>query len=202
MRHPGTRQWSDFVRGVVGATARASLKRHLGNGCRRCARKVRALGVVQRVAHKDAPSAPPPAVVRSAHDILRIQKLLAAAERAPTRLGLSFDSLMTPALAGTRTDPGAARHLVYESSRFMVGLQLHPQEGPTLAIDGQVLDTREGPIEGVSVLLFESGRMVLQDRSNRQGDFRLRAGSERPGRLLFLMPEGELADLEVPAAEA
>ena len=141
--------------------------------------------------------------MRSARDVFRIQKLLAAAERAPRTLALSFDSFLTPAVAGVRSEPVETRHLVYESPQYMVGLQLHSEaEGEALYVTGQVLDTEDGPIGGVPVSLLESGCLRSHDQSNSQGDFRLRRRSEAPGRLILLLPGDEMVDVEVPGAES
>ena len=202
MRHPSTRQWSDFVRGLAAPEPGADLQRHLETGCESCARRVRALETVNRVAAADRRSPVPPAAVRSALDIFRIQKLLEARERPPATIALAFDSLLTPAAAGTRSEPQQPRHLVYESPRYMVGLQLHSRDDEAPYLTGQVLDTADGPIDGVAVSLLEDGRLRSQATSDRQGSFRLRRRSDGASRVVFLMPAGGLVEVEVPTGES
>lgn len=169
-------QWCDFVRGLLDEETETRMQQQLevSAGERR---RVLALRQVLDVAEHDSRHAPPVWAVRSAKALGSLRRSDESHSESMWQrlvMALSFDSLASPALVGTRDAQAQDRQLIYTSEGFRVDLRIEPEaDFQSTVLVGQLVKT-DGeltPVADVPVLAVKQGQVVAQTKSGRFGEF-------------------------------
>jgi hypothetical protein len=190
MMHFSDWQWTDFVRGLVGAAPRMAMEEHLSSGCRRCERFVSTLRGVAATAHADASYDPPEYAIRYAKAIFSLnQPEKFSFPRMVARL--VHDSFNAPLPAGIRSQDRQSRHALYEAGSYYLDLQLeHQPRSGLITLIGQ-LEDRNKPAAStadVPVRLMDRTTLVASTLANRFGEFHLEYSPARNLRLQVPLP--------------
>ena len=150
MRHFSEGAWSDFARNLLAPGTRATMQRHIEEGCKKCEASLMIWQAVTSVANEESAYAPPEDAVR----IAKSQFAAIAADLKTSRKArLVFDSDLRPAAAGLR-GAVAARQLLYEADDYVIDLRLEPQrELGRISLVGQVLNRARAGHNGQSALM-------------------------------------------------
>jgi hypothetical protein len=114
---------------------------------------------------------------------------------------LLFDSYLEPAPLGVRGGFAPARHLVHESTRHVVDLQIAPLFGKTGSLAGQIAEKDEGSevFAGTEVVLMRGQETVLrQTTANAVGEFQLEFDCEDNLTLYLDTPSSTLIAIALP----
>ena len=182
MKHFSEEAWSDFARNLVAPGTRATMQRHIDDGCKRCEASFRIWHAVGLVAKEESAYVPPEDTVRVAKSqFARIALDLKASKTAR----LVFDSSLQPAAAGLR-GAVAARQFLYEADDCVIDLRLEPQrELDRISLVGQVLNrtravhngqgvlTTNCAAQGILVRLLKGVLPVANTATNDFGEFQL-----------------------------
>jgi hypothetical protein len=186
-------QWCDYVRGLLDTETEAQMRHH-HESSQEAGRQVAALRQIEALAEHDRTHAPPAWVVRSAK---AIGSLFRSDERPSffqrIAMSLSFDSLASPALVGTRDVQTLDRHLIFDTDGYRVDLRIEPDaDRQGTALVGQLLQTRGKvvPLVEVPVLAIQGQNIVGQAKTGRFGEFQA-AGLPGANLSLCLLVEDE-----------
>ncbi len=170
-------QWCDFVRGVTDAEEESAMREHLEENPQ-ALRTVELLSRVQGVAEADNALFIPDYA-------LRIVKAAASVSRAPAEVPeasswrflpfrIAFDSLRSPAQAGTRDLHASYRQVSFQTDEYSLDVHLEHGPGPEGdAVIGQVLKLGDepAPVAEIPVLVASKGRVVGRSLTSRFGEF-------------------------------
>lgn len=173
MRHFSFEQWAEFSRSVVSADQSRAMQQHLDEGCDSCAELKRLCTAICQAGAHQSEFAPPDGIVRNVKAHFHA---LAAMDAAPSGIELLFDSLLQPAIGGTRASVASARQILFKVGTIFLDfrVELEPNaESATLV--GQVLDsaTPRRPLADVPVVVQAAGEELAGTVSSRTGEFQL-----------------------------
>jgi hypothetical protein len=175
MKHFSTEQWIDFVSEVVSTESRQNMERHLKEGCKTCNRNLSLWLRVRNVASAEKSYQPPLEVVQRAQSAFAASNLALKRRRAFRLADILFDSFLQPAFEGARSAATGTRHMLYRADPYQIDIQIEMGgDGRTLAITGQVLDSRHpgSSNEGVLVVVSNLRGQVIRATTNQVGEFR------------------------------
>jgi len=182
VKHFSDEAWSDFARNLVAASNRATMQRHIDDGCRKCQASLLIWQAVASVAKQESAYAPPEDTVRAAKSQFAT---IAVDLKASKRARLVLDTSLQPVAAGLR---GAvpARQFLYEADDYVIDLRLEPQRGVNrISLVGQVLNRAKAgrnaqgglvgnfAAQGVLVRLLKGVLPVANTATNDFGEFQL-----------------------------
>lgn len=193
-------QWCDYVRGLLDEETEHEMRRILDSSAE-ARERVAALDQVATLAAFEREHAPPEWAVRSA-------KALASMGRrdAPSTwlqrlaMAVSFDSLATPALAGTRDVQTLDRQMIFDAADHRVDLRIEPEADFQGAVYvGQLMYMGETvePVADVPVLAVRGDEILGQARTGPFGEFQ---ASGLPGSnlgLRLILADETCLELEV-----
>ena len=175
MDHFSEQTWADFTRGFPPSGKARDIHAHLAAGCLHCKTAKGFWGRLQTMAVAEGAYTPPA-------DLVRLAKLEFIANRKAesaewTVAELLFDSFSQASLAGVRSAPATARHIVYEANSLIVDLRFDRMQpsGKVFAV-GQVLDTRvpQELLSGSPIVVWTAdGQLVATTEANEFGEFQL-----------------------------
>jgi hypothetical protein len=150
VKHFSEEAWSDFARNMVAPSARATMQRHIDEGCKKCQATLQIWQAVRVLLKEEAAYIPPEDTVRVAKSqFAKIARELKGSKTAR----LVFDSRLQPAAAGLR-GTAAARQFLYEADDYVIDLRLEPQrEVDRIWLVGQVLSRNRTERDGQGVLV-------------------------------------------------
>ncbi len=201
-------QWGDFVRGVADPEAEETMREQLASDPGASRGAVEALRQVAAVGRWDAEHPVPDHAVRIAKAIGSLRRR-GAPEPSVERVSIlrrlpfavAFDSLLQPAVAGTRDLQTLHRQLVFEAEGYSVDVRMeHELEPPSAVVVGQVLSREDEarPVEGMPVLLVSDQQVVGRTVTGTYGEFQAE-GLPRDPLSLYLLAGSEEC-LELPVA--
>jgi hypothetical protein len=194
MRHFGLEQWADFARQVAPAGSAEEMRRHLDEGCVKCARVAELWRRLQDVAKREAAYEPPASAVRFVKGYYALHKPAPARPHPRLLARLVTDVFRQPLLAGVRGSSGSPRQLLYRAGRIMIDMRVEPQPGSeTLSLVGQVMNSGapgQG-IQDVPVLLLSGREPKAGAITNRFGEFHLEFPAQKSLRLSISMADGK-----------
>lgn len=170
-------QWCDFVRGVTGVEEESEMRERLESDPQ-ARRTVELLSRVQSVAQADNALSIPSYALRIVKAAASVPRALEAAPEAsawrflPFRI--AFDSLRSPALAGTRDLHPSYRQVRFQTDEYALDVRLELSPGPEgNAVTGQVLELGDepAPVAEIPVLVASEGRVVERSLTSRFGEF-------------------------------
>lgn len=172
-RHPELKEWAQYSRGLVDSDRRAEMRRHLDEGCGRCAAALNLQWSVVALADAERRMAPPDRAVREIKSLFALDRLKGGSWLAPVHLNLIFDSSMEASPAGVR-GWASRRQMVLESEDFGLDLQLTPADHRS-TVTG-VLARRGGQVMGrIPAYLVVDDRIAGHTMSDDDGVFELDA---------------------------
>ena len=164
MKHFKTEEWIDFVNQAASSSKQGEMRKHLEDGCKRCAKTVALWQRVKESRSAEMRYQPPAETVRV------IKSAYAASNWAPKHkrgfgaVELLFDTFLHPLAVGARTSGPGTRQMLYRSDPYQIDLQIEARtEGRRLAVTGQLLDVSRPSQPGTL------GRDVSVKVSNRRG---------------------------------
>jgi hypothetical protein len=168
-------QWVDFVRGLMSATERETMRVHLNSGCEKCREVAGLFARVVLRASADASYDLPGYAVQCARAIHVLQHPSEVTVAPGFVAKLVYDSFRAPLLAGVRNQQQSIAHqLLFEAGPYYLDLQLQRKIGsPEVVMLGQIAN-REQPAKGVPnvpVLLLSGGAVLNKALSNQLGEF-------------------------------
>jgi hypothetical protein len=191
-------EWADLARRQGGSEQQARLERHLLDGCEPCAKTLGIWAAVADWAGQEGSYQPPDEVVSQAKGHFHRHRPKGLLERAARRVSLVFDTFRQPLPAGVRTAGPSPRQLLYKAGRYLVRLQIEPEDtSDRLLIVGQVVDEEhpQSALQDLPVLLMGVDKTVDRTVTNKLGEFQLESKDPSESlRLSISIPEiGTLA---------
>ena len=188
-QHPELKEWAQYSRGLVGSDRRFEMRRHLDEGCGRCAAALNVQRSVVALADADCRMAPPDRAVREIKSLFALNRPQRRSWLAPLNLDLVFDSALEPAMAGVR-GRASCRQMVLESDDFGLDLQLTPTDAHS-AVTG-LLARRGGEAMGrVPAYLDVNDEIAGHTLSDEDGVFELDAELSEPAELWLQVAKEE-----------
>ncbi len=204
MKHFSLTDWADFVRAVVPKEQKASMQRHLDEGCGRCRKTVELWTEIADFAKHEVAYEPPVGA-------LRVAQSYSSPLRPPFRqtesfhlARLTFDSFENQALAGVRGFDPVPRQLMYQSGDIFIDMRLEPKLASDLMlVAGQVVDAQQPEVglAGIPVSLLGDGDTLFQTTTNQLGEFQLSFRAARRLQLRFGTKDAPLL-LQLPEVDA
>jgi len=172
LNHISVEEGIDFVNGAATSDRQTEIQKHLDSGCKRCTDMIATWRMVHEAAASEPDYQPPAGVVR----IAKAAFAAFGAEKATGGLELLFDSLIQPALAGTRSAASDTRQLLYASGPYLVDLYISqiPQR-KIIALTGQLMNSKfpEKLLSEVPVVVTDRKEKTVLVKTNTFGEFRV-----------------------------
>lgn len=196
MTHCTIDQLTDHLLARATDAERTTVENHLAAGCSRCNQLFARLSHLRRVGRFDAEHRPPEGVVRTV-------KALGGFARSKRRfrfveMRLSFDSLLSPSLAGARSLQSSSRHLVFYSQEFALDLRMDSERAASdTVVVGQLLNRDWGPLSDVPAYLVSGEHVLSHATTGRLGEFHMECRPRGPMRLQLVVNDEQLIDVEL-----
>lgn len=175
MKHFTTEDWIDFVNEAVSTSKQGEMRKHLEDGCKRCAKTVALWEKVRRSGAAEKSYQPAADAVHMAKTAF-VGSALAGKTRERGRLvEVLFDSFLQPVLEGARSGATGTRQMLYRADPYQIDLHIERKpEGDHLIITGQMLDMRHPEKVGrdVKVTLSNHSGHLISTVTNQFGEFR------------------------------
>lgn len=191
--HYKLESWADFVHGLVEASQRPAMEQHLA-GCTRCARQVRFLAKLVRVAAAEAKLEVPDYAFRQAKAIFALQQPEKVHILPRILAKLVYDSFREPLPAGIRSAHRISRQAMYEAGDYCVDLRMEHEHGSSsVLLVGQVANRKDPgrSMANVPVVLMSGKSLLVRTTSNEFGEFQMEY--EPAKHLKLLVPVREQA---------
>jgi hypothetical protein len=189
-------QLTDHLLGTGSEESREQVTSHLASGCERCNALYAALARVRRVGTLDANHRPPDGVVRTVKALSGFAR--PRRDKRRVKMRLSFDSLVRPGLAGTRSLQASNRHLVFYSQNFALDLRMdYERSVRDVVVVGQLLNRDWGPLPDVPAYLISGDRVISHSTTGRLGEFHMECRPLGPMHLQLAVNDDELIDVEL-----
>ncbi len=176
MRHFADEDWSDLARGLMAKARKASMLRHLDEGCERCAGYYRTWRSVNECATRGVSYQPPEGVVRSVKALYALHKPKSASTRSVKIARLIFDSFRQSVPVEVRGMTQSIRQVLYKAGGYYVDLRIeHKTETSQASVVGQILrHPGARPDTGqLSVALSRGDTPLEHTVTNQFGEFHL-----------------------------
>lgn len=197
-------KWTDYARDLVEPETRTQMEAQLESDAE-ARRTVAALKRVAEVARKDREQQVPEGVLRSVYALssqpraeresaMESESFFEGLRRVV--MSLTFDSAMTPAMAGVRDAQSQHRQLFFELDDVAVELRHEPHERGDVVV-GQLMRLGEEaqPLAGIQVLARSGERVLARLVTGPHGEFQLDQLPAHDVSFSFLL---ESLRLEVP----
>ncbi len=196
MSHATIDQLTDHLLGQGDEETRQRVTGHLASGCQRCNALFGALARVRSVGNSDAAQLPPDGALRTVKALAGFARPRHSTRRVDMRL--SFDSLLSPGLAGARSMHASSRHLVFYSQNFALDLRMDFERSVRdVVVVGQLLNRDWGPLSDVPAYLVSGDRVVSHSTTGRLGEFHMECRPLGPMHLQLVVNDDELIDVEL-----
>lgn len=205
-------QWCDFVRGLADEATTEQMQEALLNGSEPAHRAFDMLRRVSEVIETDHTQPVPENAVRLAKAIGSLQRPMAAQEKVEHAISkllnfldfeVTFDSLLEPVTAGTRSLQTHDRQVSFEAAGLLIDLRIERDNDAT-AVVGHVLqtDTDTGqddllPVTSMSVVSLHQGRIVHNTATGEFGEFQTEGLPNHNLKLCFLVDDEECIEFPI-----
>ena len=196
MSHTTIDQLTDHLLGLADEESRQRVTSHLASGCQRCNALFSALARLRSVGTFDAAHGPPKGVVRTVKALSGFAR--PRRDKRRVKMRLSFDSLLSPGMAGTRSLQASSRHLVFYSQNFALDLRMDYERSlRDVVVVGQLLNRDWGPLSDVPAYLITGDRVVSHSTTGRLGEFHMECRPCGPMHLQLAVNDEELIDVKL-----
>ena len=196
MTHCTIDQLTDHLLGLADKETSERVNDHLSSGCLRCGNLLALLSQIRRIGRFDAAHQPPSGAVRTVKALSGFAHSGRRSRRVKMRL--SFDSLMSPGLAGARSMHSSSRHLVFYSQNFALDLRMdYERSVRDVVVVGQLLNRDWGPLSDVPAYLVSGDRVVSHSTTGRLGEFHMEGRPSGSMHLQLAVNDEELIDVEL-----
>ena len=196
MTHCTIDQLTDHYLGEASEEASSRVVAHLETGCQRCNSLLAMLARIRRVGLADSARQPPDGVVRTVKALSGFARSGRRSRRV--RMRLSFDSLLSPGLAGSRSLHSSSRHLVFYSQNFALDLRMDYERSiRDVVVVGQLLSRDWGPLCDVPAYLVSGEKVISHSTTGRLGEFHMECRPLGPMHLQLVVNDEELIDVEL-----
>jgi len=188
VKHFSLTDWADFVRAVVPEEQRASMQKHLDEGCGRCGKTVELWTEIADFAKHEVAYEPPASALRVAQSYIGPLRQPSRQAEGFQLATLTFDSFENQALAGVRGFDPVPRQLMYQSGDIFIDMRLEPELASDLMlVAGQVVDAQQPEVglAGIPVSLLGGGDTLFETTTNQLGEFQLSFRAAQQLQLLF-----------------
>jgi len=120
MEHSTNEEWIDFANQVTPRAKLEAMRKHLASGCTRCEEKLALWQKVRSTAASEAQFQPPAATVRAAKAAFAAAGMGQQQKKADSLIQVLFDSLLQPALSGTRSTFMGPRQMLYRADCYQI----------------------------------------------------------------------------------
>jgi hypothetical protein len=202
MRHFSLEKWADFARDVAGQDDKATIQRHLDDGCKECVKELRMWRRVHQFGQQKLAYEVPESAVRSMKAMYAVEGKLGIRPRKTAIGELLFDSFRNPLPVGVRSSSTSSRQLLYGAGEFRVDVRLEPRlDSEKVSLVGQVLNSADPGkgLDAVPVVLIKGRKIVAESLTNRFGEFHLECDLESSLHLRVGVP-GE-TEVRIPLVE-
>jgi hypothetical protein len=175
MEHFTNEEWIDFANQVAPQAKLEAMRKHLGSGCTRCEEKLAVWQKVRSTAASEAKFQPPAATVRVAKAAFAAAGMGHRQKKAESVIEILFDSLLQPALSGTRSTFMGPRQMLYRADCYQIDVQIEPKPGGNLlVVTGQLMDVSVPEMVscGAQVKLSDGRGNCVHLVANEFGEFR------------------------------
>lgn len=202
MGHFALEEWVDFVRNVVDETRGKEMQRHLDMGCKDCGPILQTWKRVHEIIRGDAIYEPPESAIRSVTGAYVIHGLQKVKPPMPLMARLLFDSILSGLPASVRSAGTSARQLLYRANPYEIDVRLEPRnDSEKVALIGQILShDPTHAVDGISVTLVRSGKILMKSTTNTVGEFQLGFDPEGVLQLRFEPSHGN--EFYIPLSES
>jgi hypothetical protein len=199
--HFSEEDWADFVREVISSEKREMIQQHLNSGCTQCRDSQSFWSTVAQTAGQESEYAVPESALRVAEQAYRIKKIATQPERIAPSARLVFDTWSGVSLAGVR-GAGASRYLTYETTDFVVELQVAQSDNRgNCTITGQVA-TREGTpgsTSGTNAFLIDgNSNLIHHAQADAVGGFQMEFDRILDLTMLLVVPNASVIRIVLP----
>jgi len=194
-RHLEPRTILDYLDHQLDAAGRRAADAHLGQPCRACLEKVRAMGAVLETMRRDRVGEVPAWLRARALEVFEGAERPAFAARLVEVIAeLLFDSLHTPPPAFARRSVGEARRLRFRLGAGAIDLEIEPEGSATQSLSGR-LECEDPALWTVRV---HAGSEVVEVRPDANGNL---VSSVLPAGALDIRVDGPGERFSLPAIE-
>lgn len=185
MKHFALTDWADFVREVSPADKRASMQKHLDEGCEHCKKTVEVWGVVADFAKQEVTYSPPPEILRVCESYISPFTTYRGAKGFQLAR-LTFDSFEQQLIAGIRGSDASPRQLMYQCGDVFIDMRVEPKPSDQLVLAGQIVQSGQtaGGVAAAPVSVLSGDKTVCSTTTNELGEFHL--SFQSPGYLQIL----------------
>ena len=198
MSHFDLAEWTDFVRGILPDERRATLDRHLAEGCAECAAT---RGLLQKVAQASAADRVdvPSTLVTAAEAVFSKNQYHQPSLLSRIAAKLIYDNIGELQPAGARGAQGITRQVAFEAGDYYLDLSLGGDAVRTNLVWQFVSrKTPTAPQAGIPVLLVSGEVLVGRTITNEFGEFSLEYSPRENLRLcLPIMAEGSQIEVSL-----
>lgn len=173
MKHVTKEKWFDFVNQTITGDEKASMERHLKQGCKSCQETVSFWQRVQRLGAVEKSYQPPDDAVSLAKAAFRGSEFVPQEEGAASGIQVLFDSFLQPMFAGARSAAAGARQMLYRAEPFQIDVQIEAKPGGGMVVSGQLLHLSQPEImaQDTRVILSNMRGQLVQTSANEFGEF-------------------------------
>jgi hypothetical protein len=174
MTHFTTEDWIDFANQVISPSKKQAMEKHLGQGCKRCAKALSTWQRVRQMAATEPKYQPPEGSVRMAKAAWTGAGLGRKKAHAGSLIEVLFDSFLQPLTAGARSGASGSRQMLYRADPYEVHVNIEAKsEGGRVVITGQLQDFRhpQVPCSELPVTISNLRGHVVQALTNQSGEF-------------------------------
>jgi len=175
MKHFSTEEWIDFVNQLTPQKTQELMRKHLGSGCKTCAKELALWQKVRGTAASETNYQPPADTIRLVRAAYASTGMCRQAKESKSPVEVLFDSFLQPAVAGARSMATGTRQMLYRADSYQLDLQIESKPGSNLlVITGQLMDVSTPDIvsRGVPVKLSNYREGLVHAVTNEFGEFR------------------------------
>jgi hypothetical protein len=195
VKHYSQTEWADYAREVVTEQGRASMQKHLDDGCQKCQKTLQTWEALAEVARREQAFEPPESALRIAKSYIFPLKAVLCETRDLKLAQCTFDSFQRQAVTGIRGSDTGRRQLMYQSGDFFIDMNWGAaSDGNRLVLTGQVVDAKAPSVGvvGIPVSLISGGDNLCDTTTSQLGEFHFSLKAARDLKLLFKIDEDAL----------
>lgn len=203
MDHFLAEQWFEFAANIVSAEQKASMQRHLEEGCDECRMLAGMWTDMIDIGRRELNYRPPAESVRSAKAAFVSTERWKWLPQIAKVARLIFDSSQTPTAAAMRGSMVSDRQFLQEAKPYLVDVRLECESARKwVHLTGQVLDSEEPDrnVADVEVFLLKGEHLAAKTKANASGEFSLEFKDEEDLQLFVDIRGKQIIEIQLPTS--